>query len=253
MDEENNMGENQPITTPEPPVAQEQTESTGGVQDQINAIVQKIIPGSDPTPENQLKALQMLDNLHEKFMVAVENDPDFGAALSDILKGETARIALARAYGPDAFTAVEGDPDYEAMGNAYNSAKERIAKKKEMAGTIAKNQEMSVNEITTWMEEKGYDDAGIQARLKKMDEIRQDFLNDKITKQHLELIDKAMDFDQAVANAEQAGKVAGRNEKIVEGREKMKVLGDGLPALTSRNPKKQPPQSYGDKFLKGVI
>lgn len=230
-----------------------QTVNTDQVQEQINGIVQKIIPGSDPTQENVLKALQMLDNLHEKFMVAVENDPEFGAALSDILKGESARIALARAYGPDAFTAVEGDPDYDKMGEAYNAARENIAKKKETASMIAKNQEMSIQEITTWMEEKGYDDAGIQARLKKMEEIRQDFLNDKITRQHLELIDKAMDFDQAVVNAEEAGKVAGRNEKIVEGREKMKNTGDGLPSLTSRNPKKQPPQSFGGKFIQGVI
>ncbi|HPS25401.1 MAG TPA: hypothetical protein PLB28_07470 [Bacteroidales bacterium] len=247
MDEEliKNTGEAQtpaePLDeTPAEPIPAEPEATADPAREQINTIISEFMSGGEPTPENELKVMQMFKNLHDKLLVGVENDPAFGEALNDIFQGETARVALARAYGPDAFTAEEGDPDYEKMGKAFTDAQGRIAKKKETASMIAKNQEMSVKEITSWMEEKGYDDAGIQARLKKMEEIRQDFLNDKITKQHLELIDKAMDFDQAVSNAEEAGKVAGRNENIVTSRKKEKLATDGLPSLTSSGAKAKP-------------
>lgn len=126
------------------------------------------------------------------------------------------------------------------MTKAFTEGQKRIREKRKMAETIRMNQEMSVKEITSWMESKGYDDASIEARLKKMEEIRQDFMNDKITKNHLELIDKAMDFDTAVQQAEEAGKVAGRNEQIVDRREKMKGATDGLPSLTGKAPAPKP-------------
>lgn len=200
-----------------------------------------------------LSLLQKLDTVHEKLLVAVENDPDFGAALSEIFKGGNARTALARAYGPEAFTAVEGDPDFDEMTSAFSEGQKRVGEKRKRAETIRKNQEMSVKEITDWMESKGYDDASIEARLKKMEEIRQDFLDDRITKNHLELIDKAMDFDTAVQQAEEAGKVAGRNEKIVEKREKMSKASDGLPELTAQGSMPQKPKSFAGTFLDGVI
>lgn len=228
-------------------------QADNNVQSQIDAIVSKFVPAEGDKQAALLKTLQMLDNLHEKFLVAVEIDPDFGEALSYILGGESARVALARAYGPDAFEAVEGDPDYDKMSEAFNAGREKVTKKRKLADDLKKNQEMSIQEITSYMKEKGYAEEEITARLQKMEEIRQDFLNDKIMKKHLEIIDKALDFDTAVAQAEEAGKVTGRNEKIVNTRESAKTMGDNLPSLTARNPKKQPPQTFGEKFLNGVI
>ena len=233
----------------EPPVqatAPEQTDvPVENTASQIKELVLKYNPELNLEDQAGMNAavlslLQKLDNVHEKLLVAVENDPDFGAALSEIFKGGNARTALARAYGPDAFTAVDGDPDFDEMTTAFAEGQKRIGEKRKRAETIRKNQEMSVKEITDWMESKGYDDASIEARLQKMDEIRQDFLDDRITKSHLELIDKAMDFDTAVQQAEEAGKVAGRNEKIIEKREKAKTATDGLPTLTGQAPKAAP-------------
>lgn len=202
---------------------------------QIQAIIDKYFPGSQmPMMEAVLDLLTRLGRVQEKLMVAVENDPDFGAALDEIFKGGEARTAIARAYGPDAFTAVEGDPDYDQMTQAFTQGRERIGKKREMAETLKKNQEMSVKEIEGWLEEKGYGDEEVIARLKLMAEIKDDFINDKLTRKHLELIDKAMDYDTAVQQAEDAGKVAGRNEKIVETKQREKLSTDGLPKITSK-------------------
>jgi hypothetical protein len=250
------MAETPPVETTQlpPETSQEMppAETSDPTQEQINAIIQEFIPDGEPNKENELKLLQMLKNVHDKLLVAVDNDPDFGAALDEMFKGGNPKVALARAYGPDAFDAVEGEPDFEEMGKAFQEGQGRIAKKKETASTIAKNQEMSIQEIQSYMEEKGYGEDEIQARLKKMDEIRQDFLNDKITKNHLQLIDKAMDFDQAAINAEESGKVAGRNEKIVEKRETVKNASDGIPNLTSQNKKPEKPKTFGGNFLKGT-
>lgn len=240
--------------TPEAPTMQE--EAPDDTKTQIQAIIEKYFPGTQtPHDEAVLDLLTRLDRVHEKLMVAVENDPDFGAALSEMFQGGNARTAIVRAYGPDAFEAVEGDPDYDQMTEAYNQGKERLTKRKETEATLQKNREMSVKEIETWLEEKGYGDEEVIARLKLMDEIKSDFMNDKITKKHLEILDKAMDYDTAVSDASEAGKVAGRNEALVAKRSKEKVATDGLPELTSATPKpkEEKKKSFGSSFLDGVI
>lgn len=235
-----------------PPMTEEQPDETST---QIQAIIEKYFPGTDmPQQEAVLDLLTRHDRVHEKLMVAVENDPDFGAALDEIFKGGQARTAIVRAYGPDAFEAVEGDPDYDQMTEAFNQGRERLTKKKETAATLQKNREMSVKEIESWLEEKGYGDEEVVARLGLMDEIKADFMNDKITKKHLEILDKAMDYDTAVTDASEAGKVAGRNEALVEKRGKEKVATDGLPQLAaSTKTPKEKPKSFGTSFLEGVI
>jgi hypothetical protein len=212
----------------------------------IQAIIDKYFPGSNmPQDEAVLDLLTKLDNIQEKFIVAIENDPDFGAALDEIFKGGEARVAIARAYGPDAFTAVEGDPDFDQMSEAFNQGRDKISKKREASETLRKNQEMSMKEIEAFIADKGYGEEEVIARLKLMTEIKDDFLNDKLTRKHLDLLDKAMDYDTAVQQAEEAGKVAGRNEKIVGQKEREKLSTDGLPKLTSKAPPATPERKKG--------
>lgn len=221
------------------------SEPVSSTQDQIKELVEKYFPGSDMSSQESIDAsvlnlLQNLDRVQTKLMVAVENDPAFGAALSETMQGGKFRVAAARAYGPDAFQAVEGDPDYDEMTQGYQEGYTKLQEKQKYAKTIAKNQEMSMKEIEAWMNEKGYGEEEIKARLAKFDEIRRDFLDDKLTKNHLNLIDKAMDYDKDVANAEEAGAVRERNSKIVEKRERSKTASDGLPQLTSAGQKPKP-------------
>ena len=236
-----------PVETPlapTPPDIEEAPESN--TSSEIRAIIQKYFPGTEMAQEEAvLDLLTKLDRVQEKLMVAIENDPDFGAALDEIFKGGTARTAIARAYGPDAFSAVEGDPDYDQMTEAFNQGRDKLSKKREAAETLRKNQEMSMKEIESWLEEKGYGEDEVIARLKLMTEIKDDFLNDKLTKKHLDILDKAMDYDTAVQQAEEAGKVAGRNENIVSQKQREKLSTDGLPQLTSQAPPAAPQRKKG--------
>lgn len=262
--------EKEPIEMPEPQVAETQLPPTtpteapdvsaapvntdNNTETQIREIVSKYAPVDQGDILSAiLPLLQKFDNLHEKLLVAVENDPDFGAALSEIFKGGTARIALARAYGPEAFSAVEGDPDFEEMTKNLEEGRKRVGQKRKYADTLKKNQEMSIKEIEAYFQEKSYSEEEAVARIDKYMEIRQDFLDDKLTRKHLELIDKALDFDTAVQEAEEAGKIAGRNEKIIEKREKMKASTDGLPELTAAGKKSEKSKSFAGQFLDGIL
>lgn len=234
------------------------TQPDNGTAAQIKEIVLKYTPGASMDDQASmdmavLGLLQKLDNVHEKLLVSVENDPDFGAALSEIFKGGNARTALARAYGPEAFTAVEGDPDFDEMTQSLEQGRKRVGEKRKYAETLKKNQEMSIKEIEAYFQEKSYSEEEAVARIDKYMEIRQDFLDDKLTRKHLELLDKAMDYDKSVQQAEEAGRVAGRNEKIVEKREKLKTASDGLPELVGQGRMPEKPKSFAGKFLDGVI
>lgn len=257
MDEEMNLPVT-PETAPDmavTPSPDNETVAESGTVAEIKALVEKYTPGIDLSNQEAidtgvLSLLKALDRVQTKLTVAVENDPELGAALSEIMNGGKGRVALARSYGPDAFKAVEGDPDYDEMTKAYQEAETRIKQREEYGNTLRKNQEMSVQEIKAWMEEKNYGDEEVQVRLEKMEELRQDFLNDKITKKHMMLIDKALDYDKDVANAEEAGKVAARNEKIVEKREKA-VSNKTIPQLTGTGAKSKParPASFLQQLL----
>lgn len=258
MEKEKNLTE-VPETTPEmadaPPSDAPAAPVESGTVAEIKALVEKYTPGVDLSNQEAVDAavltlLKALDRVQTKLTVAVENDPELGAALSEIMSGGKGRVALARAYGPDAFKAVEGDPDYDEMTKAYQEAEARIKQKEEYGRTLRKNQEMSIQEIKAWMEEKNYGDEEVKVRLEKMEELRQDFLNDKITKKHMMLIDKALDYDKDVANAEEVGKVAARNEKIVEKREKASA-NKTIPQLTATGtkPKSARPTSLLQQLL----
>lgn len=258
MEEEKNLTE-VPETTPEMPDAPPSDAPAAPVESgtvaEIKALVEKYTPGVDLSNQEAVDAavltlLKALDRVQTKLTVAVENDPELGAALSEIMSGGKGRVALARSYGPDAFKAVEGDPDYDEMTKAYQEAEARIKQKEEYGKTIRRNQEMSLQEIKAWMEEKNYGDEEVNVRLEKMEELRQDFLNDKITKKHMMLIDKALDYDKDVANAEEVGKVSARNEKIVEKREKASA-NKTIPQLTATGtkPKSARPTSLLQQLL----
>ena len=155
MEEEKNLTE-VPETTPEmadaPPSDAPAAPVESGTVAEIKALVEKYTPGVDLSNQEAVDAavltlLKALDRVQTKLTVAVENDPELGAALSEIMSGGKGRVALARSYGPDAFNAVEGDPDYDEMTKAYQEAEARIKQKEEYGTTLRKNQEMSIQEI----------------------------------------------------------------------------------------------------------
>lgn len=257
MEEEKNLPV-PPGPTPDmaaTPSPENETVPESGTVAEIKTIVEKYTPGVDLSSQEAVDAavlslLKALDRVQTKLTVAVENDPELGSALAEIMNGGKGRVALARSYGPDAFKAIEGDPDYDEMTKAYQEAETRIKQKEEYGTTLRKNQEMSIQEIKAWMDEKNYGDEEVRVRLEKMEELRQDFLNDKITKKHMMLIDKALDYDKDVANAEEAGKVTARNEKIVEKREKASA-NKTIPQLTATGtkPKSARPTSLLQQLL----
>ncbi len=227
-----------PVETPsEVPVEPEQQpEPESASNNTTDAIINEFMPGADlSTPEARESAigelLTRLSNIHNSLVDVVEDEPEFGMVLNDILKGGKVAAAFARHYGPEAFSEpVEGDPDYEEFGKYKQERTEKRRMKQERMKALKSNEEVSLKEIDTYMEEKGLTPEQAQGFFEKADNFFNDIFDGKITKDHLAMLERAFGYEDAVAEAEEMGKVAGRNEKIVEQKVKKPVT-SGMPDI----------------------
>lgn len=211
----------------------------------IDAMIAELMPGADvSTPEAREatigELLTRLYNINNSLAEVVDDEPEFGMVLNDILKGSKVATAFARHYGPDSFSEpVEGDPDFEEFGKYKQERAERHKKKQERQKSLKANEEVSMQEITSYMEEKGLTPEQAQDFFTQADEFFTDIFDGKITKDHLAMLEKAFGYEDAVAEAEETGKVAGRNEKIVEEKVK-KPTTSGMPEINEGGMPPQP-------------
>jgi len=225
----------EPTTTETPPTDEQppQEENTGN---EVDAILAEFMPDADiSSPEAREAAigqlLGRLVNIQNSLRDVVEDEPEFGMVLNDILKGGKVATAFAKHYGPDAFSEPEeGDPDYEEYGKVKENRTKTRQEKEQRRKALKQNEEVSMQEIDSYMEEKGLSPEQAQDFFAKADEFFKDIFDGKITKNHLAMLEKAFGYENAVTEAKETGKVEGRNEKIVEEKVKKPVT-SGLPEI----------------------
>jgi len=225
--------EQPPTETPAETPPSETTEET---PNEVDAIIVEFMPDADlTTPEAREAAigqlLSRLTNIHNSLRDVVEDEPEFGMVLDDILKGSPVAAAFARHYGPETFSEPgEGDPDYEEYGKYKQERTKKRQEKEKRRKSLKQNEEVSMQEIDSYMQEKGLTPEQAQDFFAQADEFFTDIFDGKITKNHLAMLEKAFGYDTAVKEAEETGKVAGRNEKIIEEKVK-KPATSGLPEI----------------------
>lgn len=220
----------------EAPTETPPTETTEEKPNEVDAIIVEFMPEADlTTPEAREAAigqlLSRLVNIHNSLRDVVEDEPEFGMVLDDILKGSPVAAAFARHYDPESFSEPgEGDPDFEEYGKYKQERTKKRQEKEKRRNSLKKNEEVSMQEIDSYMEEKGLTPEQAQDFFSQADEFFTDIFDGKITKKHLAMLEKAFGYDTAVKEAEETGKIAGRNEKIVEEKVK-KPKTSGLPEI----------------------
>lgn len=158
--------------------------------------------------------------------------PEFAELIYNMLENKLPfRAAVAKVFSQEDLIPEEGDEDYEAYRKAYGERQEGLKKRESQTKGIEDNEAKSLETINVFCESKGLDDARKDELVGLINDHFTELLYKRISPAMLEGFLKQMSFDGAVAEAEKAGELRGRNGKIDAKRqqEKAAIYGDGLP------------------------
>jgi hypothetical protein len=236
-------------------------ESPENTNAELIDIIKRVNPGLDlSSPElitsATLKTLKILVQIYDKVYDLALAAPETAALLNDWLEtGELAK-AIARNYDPDEILALVEeikDESYEEDKKVY-SDKIKVKRDREtlLTGNMAKSQ-MSAQEF---VDEEGLNEADIEEFKPFVDQFFRDVEDKNLTAPNWKILWKAFKRDNDVAEAEDNGRVIGRNEKIVAEKKTRDDIKELLPeanAGASLPKRVDSKKSYASKFMDGVI
>lgn len=161
-------------------------------------------------------------------------DPRSAEFLTAISKGENPVIVLLREFGPDIKDALDDPERVQEVADAWAEEQKRIAKSQELDEEWAKNMSRSVDNLAEYQKAHGLSDEQADQIIYSLINIVRDGVVGKFSPEMFDIISKAINHDDDVAQAESEGAVAGRNEKITEKLRKSQK-GDGIGQLNGRN------------------
>lgn len=166
---------------------------------------------------------------NEKIFEIMSDNPELGAIIGELAKGTPFVVALAKYVDLEDIIPQDGEPDYTAYQEA---SQQRRARKKELEDSSQEfrtNQEATQQEAVAFFEELGLSEEDSNGLVDFVDGLINDIAHGKLNKVTLNKLYQAYKYDESVASAAQAGRVAGRNEKIETARAE-RSNNDGLPA-----------------------
>lgn len=228
-------GENQP-TAPNGEVSDE--------IEQVKTLVTKLSPEADvSTPENILKAalplLLSLDNLNTWMIESADRDPEAYGLLSDLKKGYTWPVAIARNFDPDKLNVTEESEDYGLVQEGLEKWRKSKAEQEALLATHGENQVATGKNFESACKTLGIEDDEEKkaALISNMESLIVDAKDYMITEENWVKAGKGMMYDTTIEEKEteierayEDGEISGRNQKIEEKRLK-KETSDGLPHM----------------------
>lgn len=160
--------------------------------------------------------------------------PELAMFLNDLFVNKLPlRAAIAKHFAQEDLIPQEGDDDYEVHKKASQERLETVKKREAMDKEIEANQDASISAIDAYAEKKGYSEEQKNGLLDFINDTFQELLMKKISENILSAFDKAMNYDNDVTSAAQAGEVSGKNAAIElkKGKVNEAMAGDGVPIL----------------------
>lgn len=155
--------------------------------------------------------------------------PELYAVIQDLQEGKPFEVALAANIDIDSLKPLEGEEMYADYEAARNARKERKARSEEHRATFEKNWEDSNKVIHDFFEEVAFDEQQTNNFLAKMDEMLANYVNGVVTREFLDVFYRAMNYEQAMESAREAGAIDAKNARIDAERERAEAETDGLP------------------------
>jgi len=172
------------------------------------------------------------DKANKDLNDVLDANPKLTAALKDVIQNAVPfNVAMAKHYGPEDFTLEEGDDHYSDFDANRKAREGDLAKQRESKEAFQKNVEASRQAAQEFAEEEGLDKEQAAEIMNKFDAIMAEMFTGKVTKETLQAVKRAVQFDEAVKDAAEVGEKKAKNEKIVATMTKdAKPTGDGIPA-----------------------
>lgn len=155
--------------------------------------------------------------------------PELYAVIQDLEAGKPLEVALAANIDIDSLKPLEDEAMYADYEAARNARKERKAKADEHRATFEKNFEDSNKIIHDFFTEVGFNEEQTNEFLAKMDEMLGNYVNGIVTREFLDVFYRAMNYEQAMESAREAGAIDAKNARIDAERERAEAETDGLP------------------------
>lgn len=162
----------------------------------------------------------------------IKANPELANVLNDMAVNKVPfRAALAKYFSQEELIPVDGDDDYEAYEKSFNERLEKTKAREAKDKELIANETKSLEDIDNFAQENGIDEEGKQKLIEYINTFFNDMLYKKISPEMISMFHKAVNYNDDVEAAKEAGEIKGRNAKIEtqikeeEAREK----GDGIP------------------------
>lgn len=156
--------------------------------------------------------------------------PEFGEMIYNMIANKMPlRAAVAKVFSEEDL--IPQDDDDEAYQKAWGEKTEKLKKQAAQTQELEDNEARSIETIDRFCAEKGLTDEQKEQLTDVINNHFTELLYKRISPEMLEGFLKQMSYDTAVEEAEKAGILRGRNEKIEARRikERIGMAGDGLP------------------------
>lgn len=190
-----------------------------------------------------------------KFSDMFLSDPRSARLMMAWKDGEDPAVALMRIYGPDLKEAIDDPEKREAIAAANKEYMERVSKEKEYEDEYSANLAESLQLLEKAQQEQGLSDEQLDDAIAWFIGVVKDAVLGKFSPETIDMIIKAQNYDNAVAEAGEVGEVRGKNAKVTETLKKP-TRGDGTAQLDGKNGggrRAQPMPDLGaiDRFADG--
>ena len=162
------------------------------------------------------------------------SDPRSAEFLTEMSKGGNPVLSLLKHFGPDIKETLDDPDKMQELADAWAEEQQRIAKSKQLDDEYAENLPKSLEALKQFQEERGLTDEQADEIIFHLINIVRDGVMGKFSPEMFDLMTKAINHDEDVADAQEEGEVAGRNQKVTEKLRKSRN-GDGLAPLNGKN------------------
>ena len=169
-----------------------------------------------------------------KFSNMFTSDPRSARLMMGWKDGDDPAIALIRLYGQDIKDAIDDPEKQEAIAEANKEYMERVSKEKQYEEEYSANLAESLTLLEKAQQEYGLSDEQVDDSMSWFIGVVKDAMMGKFSPETIQMIIKAQNYDNDVAQAGEEGELRGKNAKITETLRKPN-RGDGTAHLDGKN------------------
>lgn len=207
----------------------------------------------DDNMSSQREQLDKYENESKRIVDMMSANPRAAQFFNSWSQGEDPVISMLEAFGDDFKNALDDPKNKDKFAQAHKKWLDNTAKNKELQKSADDNMVASFDVLENLMQQEGWTDEQAISVFNRLHQIISDGIVNKIDPETYVMVYKAMNYDNAVADAEQTGEIRGRNAKIGDMKRARKAPEDVPPTISAgAEPTKAPDTKvYNNPFVAG--